>query len=69
MAKTPEQIYFQHEETLKVIEEYKKLPQRCKQLEQLCRDLYLCFMEEYVDYAGFTNRMEQLGLLDGEQND
>ena len=41
------------------------LLERGIQLEQLCRDLYLCFMDEYVDYAGFTSRMEALGLLEG----
>lgn len=65
-----------------ITKEYCAMEHRIEQLEQLCRDLYDCYTVgqykecyecEYYDkresHCGFTDRMEQLGLLEGGDNE
>ena len=48
---------------------YWKLWGENEQLRELCRDLYgrICYYNETNDRLQFDDRMEELGLLEGEQ--
>lgn len=46
--------------------------ERIERLEQLCRDMYATIDSArgvYLEKDKYADRMEELGLLDGEQND
>ena len=51
------------------MEELTRERKRTKQLEDLCRDLYgrIKFYNEVNDRLQFDTRMDELGLLEGEQ--